>query len=113
MLYSQEKPREFNQVLSKHLAELEQSEPARMKLIDLEIFFNDFAPFYRCLEVYVVAALLGALSWVALAGVPWLPVRWSKPLRQAALAAMAVAFVVHTASGWWSAWCCKTVCSSS
>jgi ABC-type transport system involved in cytochrome c biogenesis permease subunit len=87
MLYDRNKPKEFNEELSKHLAEVEKREPARMKMIDLEIFFNDFAPFYRCLEVYVIAALFGGLSWLS--------VRWSKAMRQAAYAAMGVAFVFH------------------
>lgn len=80
-------PTTFNQLLHEHLAELDKTEPAKMRAIDVEIFFNEFAPFYRALEVYVIIALLGALGWL----VP----SWSETLRRAAFAGMAVAFLFH------------------
>jgi ABC-type transport system involved in cytochrome c biogenesis permease subunit len=81
----------FNGLLDKHLAEMEKTQPAQMQAVHTEIFFNEFAPFYRCLSLYVLIALIGALSWLM---VTW-SYEWSEPLRTAAYAAMAVTFAFH------------------
>jgi ABC-type transport system involved in cytochrome c biogenesis permease subunit len=81
----------FNRSVSQYLAAEEKRAPAKMKAIRTEIFFNEFAPFYHCLEVYVVLALLGALSWIMMATAP----EWSEPIRKAAFASMAVVFLFH------------------
>jgi ABC-type transport system involved in cytochrome c biogenesis permease subunit len=88
--YGKGEKREFNDVLASHLADLEKRDPARMRAIDTEIFFNEFAPFYRCLEVYVVIALLAAFSWFT--------TTWGSTMRKAAFAAMVVAFAFHTSA---------------
>ncbi len=82
---------EFNRTLTKHLADLRDKDPAKMRKIGVEVFFNDFGPFYRALEVYVVVALLGMFSWVLLLLEPG----WFQPVRRSAYAMMAVAFVFH------------------
>ncbi|MCP5528011.1 MAG: cytochrome c biogenesis protein CcsA [Verrucomicrobiales bacterium] len=51
-----------------------------------EFLFNQWAPFYRSTVVYVVAFLLGCVSWFA----------WFKPFNRAALALLLLAFLVHT-----------------
>jgi ABC-type transport system involved in cytochrome c biogenesis permease subunit len=87
-LYGQKgEERKFNEILTKHLAELQKTQPARMRAIDTEIFFNEFAPFYRCLEIYAMIALFTALSW--------LTTSWGPTMRQAAFAAMVVTFGFH------------------
>jgi ABC-type transport system involved in cytochrome c biogenesis permease subunit len=88
--YDQDDKPGFNAALTKYLAKLEKQSPAMMGKINLEVFFNEFAPFYQCLTIYVVLALVGAVSWLNTA--------WSTQLRRAAFGAMSVAFVVHTAS---------------
>ena len=82
-----ERKKEFNDRLSAHLAELTRLYPAKMRAIDTEIFFNEFAPFYRCLEVYVAIALFTALSW--------LTTTWGASMRRAAYGAMLAAFAFH------------------
>jgi ABC-type transport system involved in cytochrome c biogenesis permease subunit len=82
---------DFNKLLDKHLAEMESTSPARMRAIHWEIFFNEFAPFFRCWWAYIAIALVGALSWLM---VGW-SYEWSEPLRKAAYAAMAVTFLFH------------------
>ncbi|MBI1832074.1 MAG: cytochrome c biogenesis protein CcsA [Planctomycetes bacterium] len=77
----------FNQRLAQFLKYLEAE--GRMGRVDLEVFFNEFAPFYHCLELYVVLALATAFSWL------WPD--WSDPVRRAAYAAMGITFVVHFA----------------
>lgn len=85
--YQNDEKDKFNSLLDDHLRELDKASPDKMKRIDTEIFFNQFAPFYHCLELYVVLALLVALSWLA--------PNWSEPLRKGAFTAMAVVFVFH------------------
>ncbi len=85
--YQKGKVSDFNELLDKHLAELDKESPEKMKRIDTEIFFSSFAPFYHCLEIYAALAFLVGLSWLAPA--------WSKPLRRGVFAAMIVVFVVH------------------
>jgi ABC-type transport system involved in cytochrome c biogenesis permease subunit len=80
----------FNKKLAAHLDKLDRQSPVMMKMLKLERFFNEFAPFYHCLALYVAIALLGGLSWFNLA--------WSTQMRRAAYAAMVVAFLVHTAA---------------
>ncbi len=85
--YSADDKRTFNRVLGEYIEEQRVESPTKMRAIGVEIFFNEFAPFYRCLEVYIVLALIGALTWF--------PTEWSRPVKNACLAAMAVAFVFH------------------
>ncbi len=81
---------EFNDILAKHLTALEKQKPSIMRAINLEVFFNEFAPFYHCLGLYVFIAIGGCLSWLIAS--------WSKPIREAAFASMGVVFLVHTAA---------------
>ena len=78
---------EFNRVLSKHLATLEKEQPALMRSVGVEVFFNDFAPFYHCLEIYAVLAVLCCIAWL----IP----DWTRTIQRGCFAAMAVAFLVH------------------
>jgi ABC-type transport system involved in cytochrome c biogenesis permease subunit len=87
LMHTLGKKAEFNKLLHEHLAELERTEPTKMRAIDVEIFFNNFAPFYHCLVIYVFVAILGGLSWLL--------VDYSEPLRRSAYAMMGIAFVAH------------------
>jgi ABC-type transport system involved in cytochrome c biogenesis permease subunit len=54
----------FNEAVSVYRKALGQRMPADMSLAKLEVWFNNFAPFYHCLILYVVVFLLAVLSWV-------------------------------------------------
>lgn len=77
----------FNSTLASYLAELRAESPDSMRSVRVEVFFNDFAPFYRCLEIYAILAVIGALTWF--------PSQWSVSVQKACLAAMATTFVFH------------------
>ncbi|HZZ81987.1 MAG TPA: hypothetical protein VFE62_26040, partial [Gemmataceae bacterium] len=84
----QSRKKEFNKVLDAHLAELDKTQPSRMRAIDLEIFFNEFKPFQWSWIAYVAIAVFAASSWLAFSA--------GTAMRRAAFAAMAAIFVVHT-----------------
>jgi ABC-type transport system involved in cytochrome c biogenesis permease subunit len=52
----------------------------------LETAFNDFAPFYQCMVLYVVVFLLTCVAWVV----------WAGPLNRAAFGLAALTLVIHT-----------------
>ena len=88
--YAEGEKREFNEILTKHLAQLDRDSPGLMKNIHLEVFFNDFAPFLHCLYLYVAIALVGCFSWMS--------VTWGPSMRRAAFAGMVTVFLCHTAA---------------
>jgi ABC-type transport system involved in cytochrome c biogenesis permease subunit len=83
--YDQGDKAAFNSTLARYLGRLQAE--GKLTKMNTEIFFNEFAPFYRSLLVYAVLALFAGLSWMNLT--------WSEPIRKAAYAAMAVTFVFH------------------
>jgi ABC-type transport system involved in cytochrome c biogenesis permease subunit len=54
--------------------------------VDFEVFFNQFSPFYYAAVLYLVAFLLGVLSWVG----------WTVPLRRSSIALLWFTFALHT-----------------
>jgi ABC-type transport system involved in cytochrome c biogenesis permease subunit len=54
--------------------------------VNFEVAFNQFSPFYYAAVLYVVAFVLGALSWLG----------WSQPLRRASLGLLWFTFALHT-----------------
>jgi ABC-type transport system involved in cytochrome c biogenesis permease subunit len=88
LAYMQGDKKDFNHLLDRHIAKLEQQSPDLMQKIKLEVWFNDFAPFYQCLGLYFLIAVLGALSWMML--------DWQQPLRLSAFVMMLIVFAVHT-----------------
>jgi ABC-type transport system involved in cytochrome c biogenesis permease subunit len=54
--------------------------------VSFEVFFNNFSPFYYCAFLYVVAFVLGVLSWLG----------WTAPLRTASNWLLWLTLVVHT-----------------
>ncbi|MSQ95713.1 MAG: hypothetical protein EXR98_14300 [Gemmataceae bacterium] len=85
--YEQSEKSEFNKLLDKRLAYLHAQEPDKMFKVRVEIFFNEFEPFYRCLWLYALLAVIACASWL----VP----TWTRPIQNACFAAMGVAFVFH------------------
>jgi ABC-type transport system involved in cytochrome c biogenesis permease subunit len=85
--YERGEKKEFNAILAAHLAKLRQESPEVMRAMRVEVFFNEFAPFFWSWWAYVAVALL--------AGVSWLDTSWSQPLRKAAFAMMAITAAVH------------------
>jgi len=83
--YDQGNIAEFNNTLKTHLSRLQAQ--GKLAKINTEVFFNEFAPFFYCMLLYLVLAVVCALSW--------LRTSWSESIRKASYAAMAVAFVAH------------------
>lgn len=63
-----------------------QSEILSQSRIRFETFFNSFSPFFYCAFLYLVAFVLGAISWLG----------WSVPLRRASIWLLWFTFAVHT-----------------
>ena len=57
-----------------------------MKKAEFEVFFNDFAPFYHCTELYVAVFLLGVFSWIG----------FRTPLARSAFLLCLVTLVLHS-----------------
>ena len=68
------------------LAGLASSEILSQNKINFETFYNQFSPFYYAAVLYLVAFVLGVLSWLA----------WSGPLRRASMWLLWFTFAVHT-----------------
>jgi ABC-type transport system involved in cytochrome c biogenesis permease subunit len=62
------------------------SEIMSQKKADIEVFFNQFSPFYYAAVLYVFAFVLGILSWVG----------WTQPLRRASISLLWFTFALHT-----------------
>ncbi|MBI2806145.1 MAG: cytochrome c biogenesis protein CcsA [Planctomycetes bacterium] len=77
----------FNRALDSYLATSQGGGLINPTKIGVEIFFNNFAPFYLCLVVYGFVAVIAGFSWLAPA--------WTRQIQQGCYAAMALAFVVH------------------
>jgi ABC-type transport system involved in cytochrome c biogenesis permease subunit len=57
-----------------------------LPLVNFEVFFNKFSPFFYCYVLYVVAFVLGALSWLT----------WTENFRKASNWLLWLTFAVHT-----------------
>lgn len=77
----------FNKTVNDYLAEMRGKDPARMRAVGVEVFFNEFSPFYHCLVLYAIIAVVGGLAWLA--------PEWTQSVHRACYAAMSVAFLVH------------------
>jgi ABC-type transport system involved in cytochrome c biogenesis permease subunit len=78
----------FNAALAAYRGEVDAQAGAASQKAGVELFFNNFAPFYQCAVLYVFVFVLGCLSWVG----------WSRPLSRAAFGLAVVTLVVHTAA---------------
>jgi ABC-type transport system involved in cytochrome c biogenesis permease subunit len=86
LAYARGDTEEFNKEVDAYEKKMATSMPAETASARLEVWFNNFAPFYQCLVLYVVAFLLACLSWVC----------WQEPLRRSAFWLALVVVVIHT-----------------
>jgi ABC-type transport system involved in cytochrome c biogenesis permease subunit len=61
--YRDNKPEEFNKLVRDYVANHPEVEPGMKAKIKLESWYNAFAPFYQCLMLYIIAAVLCIASW--------------------------------------------------
>lgn len=85
--YDEGNPGRFNSLVAKQLEFQQSNAPELMRAKNVELFFNEFSPFYHCLEVYAVLALICCLAWLS--------PEWTRPIQRACFAAMGVSFAVH------------------
>ena len=62
------------------------SEILSQKKLDFEVFYNQFSPFYYAAVLYLVAFVLGVISWIG----------WSGPLRRSSMWLLWFTFALHT-----------------
>ena len=84
--YSAKQPGEFNETVATYAASLEHRLPEEMDKARFEAKFNQFAPFYQAMVLYIIAFVLVCVSWIV----------WQKPLYRTAVALVALAFAIHT-----------------
>jgi ABC-type transport system involved in cytochrome c biogenesis permease subunit len=84
--YANDKPKEFNDSLKEYRALVAAKFPTETAKAEFETFFNNFAPFYVCMPLYILAFALSAVSWLG----------WSRPLNRTAFWLVALALVIHT-----------------
>ena len=85
--WKNQKPESFNELLTKHRAELVNAYPAILKKTDAEIRFNQAEPFYTSMTLYVLAFLLAVFSWL----------KWPETLQRSAYYLILLAWVATTA----------------
>src|SRR5687768_467617 len=82
-----DKPEQFNKLLTLFRADLNKRFDAQLKKCDAEVRFNAAQPFYTSMTLYGFAFFMGIVSWLA----------WPQALGRAAFWWVAVAWVVATA----------------
>jgi ABC-type transport system involved in cytochrome c biogenesis permease subunit len=85
--YHDDKPATFNSTVASYTQTLEQKVPRAEKKAQFEQLFNKFDPFTQCIVLYLLAFLMVMFSWLF----------WTVPLRRAAVLAVLIALVIHTA----------------
>jgi ABC-type transport system involved in cytochrome c biogenesis permease subunit len=76
----------FNQQVSSYRAWLDARQPTAVGKANLETFFNQLAPFYKSMALYVGVFLLACFSWLG----------WQQTLGRSALWLASLALVLHT-----------------
>ncbi len=84
--YAKNNSKAFNEALAEYRSLVDARMPKAADKAGLELFFNNFEPFYQCAVMYVLVFLLGCLSWMG----------WSRPLGRAAFWLAILTLVVHT-----------------
>jgi len=79
-------PAEFNAALNAYQALLTPTQAKAITKAHAEFFFNQMAPFYNALVIYILAGLLAIFSWFNL----------SETLRRSAVWLIGLAFAIHT-----------------
>jgi ABC-type transport system involved in cytochrome c biogenesis permease subunit len=78
--------RQFNKSVADYHQLVDHEFPTQGEMAHLETFFNQFAPFYQCMILYILVFLLAAFSWML----------WREPLRRAAFWLLVLTFLVHS-----------------
>jgi ABC-type transport system involved in cytochrome c biogenesis permease subunit len=81
----------YEQSLASHARQLTAAGVAKSEIlsqpkVNFEVFFNQFSPFYYAAVLYLMAFVLGVLSWVG----------WSEPLRRSSIWLLWFTFALHT-----------------
>jgi ABC-type transport system involved in cytochrome c biogenesis permease subunit len=84
--YSKDEVKEFNATLDELTQDLNRRFPKEMSMMSMEAYFNDFAPFYHCMVLYILIAVMGCVAWLGL----------RDEINRACYATMALVFAVHT-----------------
>lgn len=85
--WKNQKPEAFNELLTKHRAQLAASYPDILKKTDAEVGFNKAEPFYTSISLYVLAFLLALFSWL----------KWPETLQRSAYYLILLAWIATTA----------------
>jgi ABC-type transport system involved in cytochrome c biogenesis permease subunit len=84
--YAEGDAREFNEAVATYKGLVKPALTEKGQSVGFELFFNDFNPFLHCQIFYILAFLMGCVSWMV----------WSKPLGRAAFWLTVLTLVVHT-----------------
>jgi ABC-type transport system involved in cytochrome c biogenesis permease subunit len=84
--YAKKDTKAFNKELDAYRKQVYELVPDDTSRADYEFFLNYFDPFMRCMILYGVVFILGALSWIV----------WPGPFGRAAFWLAALTLVVHT-----------------
>lgn len=84
--YAANKPEQFNKSLAAYQQSLAEHYPTEVKTSRMELFFNDFSPFYLCTVFYVVVLVLCCLSWIG----------WRDTFNRTAFGLALLVLLVHT-----------------
>jgi len=82
---------DYERSLAEHRDDLKAAGLAKSEILSLntvafEVFYNQFSPIYYAAILYLIAFLLGVLSWIG----------WTEPLRRASMWLLVFTFVLHT-----------------
>jgi ABC-type transport system involved in cytochrome c biogenesis permease subunit len=84
--YRNGNPALFNQHVQDLAGWMRNHEPEATSRSAYEFLFNQFAPFYQSMALYVLAFMLACVSWL----------KWSQSLNRAAFYVLLLAFSIHT-----------------
>lgn len=79
-------PHEFNRAIDALDSTISERVDERADKVSKELFFNQFAPFYFSMEVYLLVLLTASISWLG----------WGRLLAKVALWLLLLGFLVHT-----------------
>jgi ABC-type transport system involved in cytochrome c biogenesis permease subunit len=86
MAYADRDTREFNKAVAAYQQVVAPDVSATGASVGFELFFNNFNPFVHCQVLYIIAFLMGCISWMA----------WSRPLGRAAFWLTVLTLAVHS-----------------
>jgi ABC-type transport system involved in cytochrome c biogenesis permease subunit len=84
--WRQHQPEQFNKILELYRAQIEKRFGTRLKKADAEVRFNNAAPFYASMTLYVAAFLLAIISWL----------KWPDTLARSAFYLVGLAWIATT-----------------